>query len=432
MKRFFSLSILFGLVLSMSAFAEETPIQYAFSGATAEENKVILQGAGFGAYPQASVSFGLIPTDNAFDGATDGQGAIVTAQPGEGVMIFGERIIANQAAMIRCSVRTEQAHAAITIATIGDKPDRFVATNSPSDEAYFAGQYQRLSTFCTPPSTGFQPVVQIVNTSQTEALTAYIDNFEVYTLDPTKYYSAAFLDNDTVDPPAEQISIPSDSSSALEASDLTINFSTTVKCYFIKCNNGTLYRKNESIPFTHSFYIGQTEVTQKQWKAIMGDSDNPSEIAGDDLPVTNVSYNRALEFIAKLNQKNKGRYRLPTALEWEYACRAGTSTRYYWGDSAEKNTMDPYAWCKYNSDSAPHTVGTKTPNAWHLYDMMGNVREWSSDMGNTPEIPLYLCCGGYFSESISYYSSNPADSNDYQYPTANKPTIGFRLVREVN
>lgn len=183
-------------------------IRYEFSSQTANENKVTLQGAGFGAYPQANVSFGYIPTDNAFDGATDGQGAIITAQPGEGVMIFGERVDVINAAMIRSSVRTEQGHAAVTIAVIGDTPDRFVATNSPYNEAYFAGQYQRLAVFYTPPSTGFQPVVQIVNTSKTETLTAYLDNLEVYPLNPSKYYSAAFLDNDTIDPPADKISLP--------------------------------------------------------------------------------------------------------------------------------------------------------------------------------------------------------------------------------
>ena len=184
-------------------------IKYEFSGKTAEENKVTLQGAGFGSYPQANVSFGYIPTDNSFTGATDGQGLIITAKPGEGVMVYGERVVTNKAAMIRCSVRTDSGHAAITIATIGDKPDLFVATNSPNDEAYFSGQYQRLSIFYTPPSTGFLPVVQIVNTSKTETLMAYLDNLEIYPLDPLKYYSAAFLDGDQVDPPANQISLPS-------------------------------------------------------------------------------------------------------------------------------------------------------------------------------------------------------------------------------
>lgn len=184
-------------------------IKYEFSGKTAEENKVTLQGAGFGSYPEAKVTFGYIPTDNAFSGATDGQGLIITAKPGEGVMVYGERVSTSNAAMIRCSVRTDSGHTAITIAVIGDKPDQFVATNSPNDEAYFNGQYQRLSIFYTPPSTGFLPVIQIVNTSKTETLTAYLDNLEIYPLDPFKYYSAAFLDGDRVDPPADKISMPS-------------------------------------------------------------------------------------------------------------------------------------------------------------------------------------------------------------------------------
>ncbi len=194
---------------------QETPvpqpasIRYEFSGASADENNVTLQGAGFGAYPQADVSFGYLPTDNAFEGATDGQGVIVKADPGEGVMIFGSRIDDNRSALIRCSVRTNLPNAEVTIASIGSAPGRFIAVNYPEDESYFNGRYMRLQTFCVPPSIGIQPLIQIVNTNPTETLTAYIDNLEVHFIDPYKYYSGAFLDGDEIDPPADKISIPS-------------------------------------------------------------------------------------------------------------------------------------------------------------------------------------------------------------------------------
>lgn len=183
-------------------------ILHPFSGASAEENGIAIQGAGFGAYPLADVSFGFLPVDNAFDGATDGQGVIIQADPGEGAMIFGSKIEDNQSAVIRCSVRADRPHALITIASIGSAPDRFIATNYPDNEAYFTDQYLRLQTFCVPPSAGFQPVIQVVNTSSTEALTVYLDNFDIYFIDPNKYYSGNFLDGDESDPPAGQISVP--------------------------------------------------------------------------------------------------------------------------------------------------------------------------------------------------------------------------------
>jgi len=124
------------------------------------------------------------------------------------------------------------------------------------------------------------------------------------------------------------------------------------------------------------FYMQITEVTQAQWKAVMGMDNNPSEFRGDNLPVECVSWNTAQEFIKKLNKKErKGKYRLPTEAEWEYACRAGTETAYYWGlDDAKE-----YCWYYDNSDQKTHPVATKKPNCWRLYDMSGNVSEWCED-----------------------------------------------------
>ena len=127
-----------------------------------------------------------------------------------------------------------------------------------------------------------------------------------------------------------------------------------------------------------AFYMGRYEVTQKQWRAIMGN--NPSHFKGDDLPVEWVSWDDVQEFIKKLNEK-KGtdKYRLPSEAEWEYACRAGTTTRYSFGD--DKSKLGDYAWYIDNSGDKTHThpVGQKKPNSWGLYDMHGNVWEWVQD-----------------------------------------------------
>lgn len=415
----------------MASSADESPIHYFFSGATAEENQVTLQGAGFGAYPQASVSFGYIPTDNAFDGATDGQGAIITAKPGEGAMIYGESVETSYAAMIRCSVRTEQAHAAIIIATIGEKPDQFVATNTPNNEAYFAGQYQRIAVFYTPPSTGFRPVIQIVNTSQSEALTAYIDNFEVYLLDPTKYYSAAFLDNDTVDPPVEQISVSSESEAAFSAGDSKTVTISGVDFLFRYCNTGSVKRETgETISVSNPFFMGQTEITQKQWKTIMGSipSQIPADQQGDNMPVFYVTHGDCMNFVAAMNTKGKGTFRLPTSLEWEYACRAGTSTTYYWGENT--GITGDYAWYYNNSGGKTHPVMQKKPNNWNLYDMQGNVCEWMANKPPNDTDEFYCLSGGTY----HYYAIGCGSTINYtsMYYTSKSYDLGLRLIREPN
>jgi formylglycine-generating enzyme required for sulfatase activity len=124
------------------------------------------------------------------------------------------------------------------------------------------------------------------------------------------------------------------------------------------------------------FYMGRYEVTQKQWREIMGD--NPSYFKGDNLPVEEVSWDDVQEFIRKLNEKEgTDKYRLPSEAEWEYAARAGTTTRYSFGDSESK--LGNYAWHHDNSGDNTHPVGQKKSNSWGLYDMHGNVWEWVQD-----------------------------------------------------
>jgi len=138
------------------------------------------------------------------------------------------------------------------------------------------------------------------------------------------------------------------------------------------------------VTITNPFYLGVYEVTQAQWKAVMGNNPSHFKDCGDDCPVEMVSWNDAQEFIKKLNQiEGSNKYRLPTEAEWEYACRAGTTTRFSFGD--DDAVLSQYAWYSVNSGKRTHPAGQKKPNAWGLYDMYGNVWEWVHDwFGNYP------------------------------------------------
>ena len=117
--------------------------------------------------------------------------------------------------------------------------------------------------------------------------------------------------------------------------------------------------------------MGVTTVTQEQYQAVM--EKNPSRFKGDKNPVEQGSWNDAQEFCERLSQKTGRHFRLPTEAEWEYACRAGTTTAYYTG--ARESDLDQAGWYDGNSNRTTHPVGQKQPNAWGLYDMHGNVRE---------------------------------------------------------
>lgn len=134
------------------------------------------------------------------------------------------------------------------------------------------------------------------------------------------------------------------------------------------------------------YYIGQTEVTQALWEAVMGS--NPSDSKGGNLPVERVSWDDCQVFIQKLNQLTGKQFRLPTEAEWEYAARGGRKSRGY--KYAGGNNIDSVAWCDGNSGNETHPVATKQANELGIYDMSGNVLEWCSDW-----------CDGYQSSSQS-------------------------------
>ncbi len=201
-------------------------------------------------------------------------------------------------------------------------------------------------------------------------------------------------------------------------------------------------RRNEKqhrITISKGFWLGKYEVTKSQWKSVMGTElwKGRKHILDDsDSPAVYVSWNDAQSFIRKLG----GGYRLPTEAEWEYACRAGTTTAYSFGES--ESDLDEYAWYYDNADSKgedyAHVVGQKKPNTWGLYDIHGNVFEWCSgwfdeypsDSAKDPEGPstgaYKLLRGGSWTNfgydcRSAYRFNRPVDFRDAYN--------GFRVVR---
>jgi len=196
------------------------------------------------------------------------------------------------------------------------------------------------------------------------------------------------------------------------------------------------------------FYIGRFEVTNIEYREFIRATKKktmiPPNWTTDMQPAVGVSWDDANAYAAWLSDLTQKKYRLPTEKEWEYAARAGATTRYYWGDRDTSHRKDAwrkeypdnahsYAWVKTNAEDITHTVGEKKPNQWGLHDILGNVWEWCSDSYtenyNTPaeEESLKVIRGGsWFSTpeelTLSHRGSNVTDFTSY--------SIGFRLVRE--
>jgi formylglycine-generating enzyme required for sulfatase activity len=183
------------------------------------------------------------------------------------------------------------------------------------------------------------------------------------------------------------------------------------------------------------FWMGKYEVTQDQWIAVMGSNPSSRYGVGADFPVYSISWEDIQTFEARLGET----FRLPSEAEWEYACRSGTRTRFYWGDDLAESQIGSYAWFAGNSDSA-QPVGHKTESGWGVQDISGNVWEWCEDVYHqdytgAPEDGSAWTTGGGSGRILrggcwTVAGGNCRSANrlwllaDQQYYTA-----GFRLVR---
>jgi formylglycine-generating enzyme required for sulfatase activity len=193
-------------------------------------------------------------------------------------------------------------------------------------------------------------------------------------------------------------------------------------------NDSEAYDDEEPVhsEYVSSFQIGKTEVTQALWKAVM--RSNPSSFKGDNLPVESVSWNDCKDFIRKLNSLTGQNFRLPTEAEWEYAARGGNRSRGY--KYSGSNNIGEVAWYTNNSSNTTHAVATKAPNELGIYDMSGNVWEWTSDLwsdnySSSRSGSYRVSRGGSWYIDANYCR---VSCRSYGGPTGGGDGLGFRLA----
>jgi formylglycine-generating enzyme required for sulfatase activity len=212
----------------------------------------------------------------------------------------------------------------------------------------------------------------------------------------------------------------------------TITLPGGAKMELIYCAPGLFLMGNprkggQQVTISKGFWLGKYEVSQAQWKSVMGD--NPSHFKGNDKPVDSVTWDDCQSFIKKVNNSLKCESRLPTEAEWEYACRAGTTWDY--GGTGQ---LDGMGWYDGNSGQTTHSIGKKSANSWGFYDMHGNVWEWCFDWegplmyGTDPNGPpsgsRRVLRGGSWSYNADCSKSFNRGRN---FPNAVREDFGFRL-----
>jgi uncharacterized protein (TIGR02996 family) len=192
-------------------------------------------------------------------------------------------------------------------------------------------------------------------------------------------------------------------------------------------------RPRHKVTLTEPFYIGVTSVTRAQWWALQ---DRKSAGPKPSYPVDSVLWAECNKFCKALGKKVGGTFRLPTEAEWEYACRAGTVGGVYLGDP--RATLAKAAWYDDNSRNHPHRVGTRKPNAWGLYDMLGNIWDWCADGKRVytraavtdpvgPDGPRRMVKGGAWRSAASRCTASARYAEDAKRETDDQ---GFRLVMD--
>lgn len=217
---------------------------------------------------------------------------------------------------------------------------------------------------------------------------------------------------DTFKPEFEETTIYPDENSMAPSDTIIIANGVMIKMIGIKGGKIDCRGLKRSIEL-NNFYISETEVTQELWTAIMGE--NPSSLnKGDSLPVENVDLVDCLKFVNRLDSITGNRFDIPTYPEWLYVAHLGTT-------SAGLNNLDSVAWHKMNSGQTTHPVKQKNPDNLGVFDMYGNVAEWTLSGSD----PLFIVAGGSFDDVMDKVD---ADYREFDHAKVKISTIGFRLV----
>ncbi|MGL1863133.1 MAG: formylglycine-generating enzyme family protein [Pseudodesulfovibrio sp.] len=221
-------------------------------------------------------------------------------------------------------------------------------------------------------------------------------------------------------------------------------------CYQMGSNSGDDDEKPVHEVCVDGFWMGKYEVTQVEWKGVMGN--NPSYFKADRNPVERVTWNDAQSFIKKMNTKGNGTFRLPTEAEWEFAARGGTGTTYWWGDSfscdkamcenesySAEDSCTSYVQSKGLTPDSTAPVGRYSPNPFSLYDTAGNVWEWCEDvysssayLSHSHKNPIYIDEGNYHViRGGGWYSlrGNVRSADRLRSKLDSGDDLGFRLLR---
>ena len=267
-------------------------------------------------------------------------------------------------------------------------------------------------------------------------------------LEPGQYVFALFVDDGKVESSPATVVIEVEESPYMTGETDSVDLSGGATMEFVWIGPGTFTMGSSEqeegrdqdemqhpVIISQGFFLGKYEVTQAQWESVMGN--NPSYFPGENQPVEQVSWEDVQAFIQQLNEEMDDVYRLPTEAEWEYACRAGTTTKWSFGN--DEDSFGDYAWYEGNNSSiGTKEVGTKLPNPWGLYDMHGNVWEWCQDFYGAyvndwqtdPSGPVSgsdrVMRGGYFGGAVERLRS--ADRAGPE-PSRRAYSIGLRLVK---
>lgn len=413
-----------------------------------EFDQLTLDGCGWIEYPGGFLGDppGSVAPKNIIDSfipsSADNKGLEITVRSQQVAFIFArEPIQTNGKPVLICiTIRSVGGEASLALGALKgnlstmNNVDGSVATLMPATAQNYTSAEKRMVMQYKPDAGGeVTPLFQVASTSKTFGVSVWVDKLEVYQLEDAIFSSKSF----STPKPLESITIPLPNlpTNAVPLEMVLIPAGTFTMGSPINELNRDTDEPQHQVTISKPFYIGKYEVTQAQWQTLIGA--NPSHRIGPNYSVGTVKWTDCLTFISELNKLGLGTFRLPTEAEWEYACRAGTTTAFYWGEDLLGTEITKYAWYLPNSGDEVQGVGLTLPNPWGLYDMAGNMYEWCQDIyGNLSSDaqtdPLGSLTGSNrVVRSGSYHSiSDKCRSawRDYDAPGVIYWNYGFRVV----